>query len=97
MLAEFLRADVAFIRKHDRVADASVLVAEYPPREFIPDPDPLAVVPFDSDPVFATLRDLKEPFVLRQSAAPEDYNERVKDGSGVGDWSGAAVPLLKAT
>ena len=94
-LAEFLHADVAFIRKHDRVADASVLVAEYPAREFIPDPDPLAVVPFNSDPVFAALRDLKEPFVLRQSAAPEDYSERVKEGSGIADWSGAAVPLLK--
>jgi len=95
VLAEFLRADVAFIRKHDRLANASVLVAEYPPRDFIPDPDPLAVVAFDSDPVFATLRDLKEPFVLRQSAAPEDYSERVMEGSGIADWSGAAVPLLK--
>ncbi len=94
-LAEFLRADVAFIRKNDRIADTSVLVAEYPPRDFIPDPDPLAVVSFGSDPVFERLRDLKEPFVLRQSAAPDDYNERVADGSGVTDWSGAVVPLLK--
>jgi diguanylate cyclase (GGDEF)-like protein len=95
VLAEFLRADVAFIRKNDRVADASILVAEYPPRDVIPDPDPLAVVPFDSDPVFGRLRDLTEPFVLRQSAAPDDYSERVKDGAGIADWSGAVVPLMK--
>jgi len=94
-LAQFLRADVAFIRKNDRVADASVLVAEYPVREIVPDPDPLAVVPFDSDPIFAALRDLKEPLIVRKSQAPENYNDRIEAGSGIADFSGAAVPLLK--
>jgi len=95
VLAEFLRADVAFIRKNDPVQDASILVAEYPSRDFKPDPDPLAVVPFDSDPIFAALRDLKEPLLVRTSENPDEYNERVKDGSGVAEFSGAAVPLLK--
>ncbi|MGH9047421.1 MAG: putative bifunctional diguanylate cyclase/phosphodiesterase [Acidimicrobiales bacterium] len=94
-LAEFLRADVAFIRKNDRGADASVLVAEYPPRDTIPDPDPLAVVPFDSDPIFAALRDLKEPLLVRKSESPDEYNDRVKDGSGIADFSGVAMPILK--
>ncbi|HLJ06978.1 MAG TPA: EAL domain-containing protein, partial [Acidimicrobiia bacterium] len=95
VLAEFLRADVAFIRKNDLVAEASVMVAEYPPRAHKPDPDPLAVVPFDSDPIFAALRDLKEPLIVRASENPDEYNERVKEGSGVAEFSGAAVPLLK--
>src|SRR5579875_1660562 len=95
VLAEFLRADTAFIRRNDLVADVSILVAEYPPRPDKPDPDPLAVVPFDSDPVFAALRDLKEPLVARTSENPEEYNERVKDASGVTEFSGVAVPLLK--
>src|ERR1700728_334698 len=94
VLAQFLNADTAFIRKNDRVANASVLVAEYPPRE-VPDPDPLAVVPFDSDPIFAALRDLKEPLVVRQSQSPDEYKERVKDGGGIADFSGVGVPLLK--
>ncbi|MGH8997468.1 MAG: putative bifunctional diguanylate cyclase/phosphodiesterase, partial [Acidimicrobiales bacterium] len=94
-LAQFLRADVAFIRKNDRLADASILVAEYPVREIVPDPDPLAVVPFDSDPIFAALRDLKEPLVDRKSRTPDDYNDRIEAGSGIADFSGAAVPILK--
>jgi diguanylate cyclase (GGDEF)-like protein len=95
VLAEFLHADTAFIRKNDLLADVSILVAEYPPRLNKPDPDPLAVVSFDSDPVFAALRDLKEPLVARTSESPEEYNQRVKAGSGVAEFSGVAVPLLK--
>ncbi len=95
VLAEFLRADAAFIRRNDLAANVSVLVAEYPPRAFKPDPDPLAVVPFDSDPIFAALRDLKEPLIVRTSENPDEYNERVKEGSGVAEFSGAAMPLLK--
>ncbi|MGH9044875.1 MAG: putative bifunctional diguanylate cyclase/phosphodiesterase [Acidimicrobiales bacterium] len=94
-LADFLHADAAFIRKHDRAQNASILVANYPPRDFIPDPDPLAVVPFDSDPVFAALKDLKKPFVSRKSKIADEYSDRVKVQAGIADFSGAAVPLLK--
>jgi diguanylate cyclase (GGDEF)-like protein len=93
-VAEFLDADVAFLRRNDHMAGLSLLVAEYPKREVIPDPDPLAAFPFDSDPMFAQAKDLKEPFIIRESDANEDYNGRVKDGSAVGEFSGAVVPLV---
>jgi len=93
-LAEFIHADVAFYRRNDRAADVSVLVAEYPKRTEIPDPDPLAIVPFDADPVFAALRDLKEPMVSGSTRTPTSYNRRVNEASGVGDFTGAAVPLI---
>lgn len=43
-LATFLHADAAFLRTNDHEAGNSVLVAEYPPREHVPDPDPLGGV-----------------------------------------------------
>jgi len=95
MLAEFLHADTAFLRRNDHPAGLSYLVAEYPARENVPDPDPLGAVPFDADPIFAATRDLKEPLVVRQSQSPDDYNDRIEQGSGIGEWSGAAVPLLQ--
>jgi len=93
-LAEFLGADAAFLRRNDNDAQTSVLVAEYPKRTNVADPDPLGVVPFDSDPLFAALRDLKEPIVSKSTQMPPAYSERVAEASGAPEVSGAAVPLL---
>ncbi len=96
VLAEFLGADVAFLRRNDHSRGLSILEAEWPPRE-IPDPDPLGEVPFDSDPVFAALRNLRAPFYLTGEAdAGDEYLDRVEKGSGVQLVGGAAVPLLLA-
>ena len=40
--------DASFLRRHDNDVRAWVLVAEWPPRTDVPDPDPLAVVHFTS-------------------------------------------------
>ena len=72
----------------------SVLVSEYPVRENIPTPDPLGEVPFDADPIFARLKDLRGPFLSEVTEPPEDYLERVEAASGIADVDGAAVPLL---
>ena len=46
--------DVSFLRHNDHDIRATKLVAEWPVRPDIPDPDPLGVVYFaDADPVFA--------------------------------------------
>ena len=97
VLAEFLDADVAFLRHNDHQRGLSVLVAEWPPRE-IPDPDPLGEVPFSADPVFEALKDLTAPFYLTPDSQPDtldDYLQRVERGSGVPLVAGAAVPLLR--
>jgi diguanylate cyclase (GGDEF)-like protein len=93
-LATFLHADAAFLRTNDHEAGNSVLVAEYPPREHVPDPDPLGVVPFGADPLFAALKELKGPLVSNASRMPETYAERVEQASGEPQVSGAAVPLV---
>ncbi len=96
VLAEFLGADVAFLRRNDHQRGLSVLEAEWPPRENIPHPDPLGEVPFDADPVFAATRDLRTPYLA--GADEDDYLDRVEKGSpsNVQLVGGACVPLLLA-
>lgn len=96
VLTEFFEVDVSFLRRTDFVRESSILVAEWPPREKIPDPDPLGEVPFGTDPMFDATRDLKEPFTVRPELSPDTYQERVKQGSGVGEVSLAIVPLIHA-
>jgi diguanylate cyclase (GGDEF)-like protein len=93
VLAEFLGADVAFLRRNDHVRGMSVLEAEWPYRE-VPDPDPLGEVAFDADPIFMMTRDLKGPYLAGLSGDAEEYLERVEAGSGAALVDGAAVPLL---
>ena len=93
-LCEFIEADTTFIRRNDHQRGLSVLEAEWPIRENIPDPDPLGEVPFDSDPVFMALKDLRRPFMPEVNETPDDYLSRVESGSGVSLVAGGAVPLL---
>jgi len=95
VLAEFLGADVAFLRRNDHSRGLSILEAEWPPRE-TPDPDPLGEVPFDSDPVFAASKTLREPYLAGVTDTPDDYLGRVEKATGVPVVGGAAVPLLLA-
>ena len=95
VLAEFLGADVAFLRRNDHSRGLSILEAEWPPRE-TPDPDPLGEVPFDSDPVFAATKTLRKPYLAGVTDTPDDYLDRVEKATGVPVVGGAAVPLLLA-
>ncbi|WP_127781906.1 EAL domain-containing protein [Rhodococcus sp. X156] len=95
-LVEYLDVDVCFLRRNDEELDATVLVAEWPPRTNVPTPDPLAVVFFrDADPIFAAAKHATEVKIVRPHA--DDYQRRVKDGSGVDQTSMAAVPLLSGS
>ena len=96
VLAEFLGADVAFLRRNEHQLGMSVLVAEWPPRENVPNPDPLGVVPFDADPVFAATKNLRQPYIPGTTYQPDDYKDRVNKGSGAERVGGACVPLLLA-
>lgn len=92
-LAEFLGADVAFVRSNDHERGLSILVSEWPVRVDVPDPDPLGEVAFDSDPIFMAMKDLRGPY-LPGVDDPEDYFSRVERATGVEEVGGAAVPLL---
>lgn len=59
-LVSHFHVDFGFLRHNDHTIHATVLIAEWPGRESIPDPDPLRVVYFaDADPVFAVAENLK--------------------------------------
>lgn len=94
VLAEFLDSDVAFLRRNDHARGVSILEAEWPQRENIPDPDPLGEVRFDSDPIFMATKDLREPYLPGLEDTTENYMNRVEEGSGETLIAGAAVPLL---
>lgn len=94
-LVAFFDVDVSFLRRNDHTIRASVLVAEWPVRPGIPDPDPLAVVYFtDADPVFAMAEHQKEPVVFRPEPATDDYQRTINEGRQVAATSMACVPLL---
>ena len=93
-LAEFLRADVAFIRRNDLPRGLSILEAEWPVRDDKPDPDPLGEVAFDVDPIFMATRDLRAPYLTALDDATDDYKERTKLADQPTPASGAGVPLL---
>ena len=94
VLAEFLGADVAFLRRNDLNRELSVMEAEWPVRDNIPVPDPLGEVAFDSDPIFMATRELRVPYFPGTPEAPEEYWERVEKGSGETMVAGGVVPLL---
>ena len=99
-LASFTSADVAFLRRNDLEREMSVLEAEWPVRENVPEPDPLGEVRFDSDPVFMTTRDLRTPYLMGLPDVTDEYLERINDAAGdlypddLVPVGGAAVPLL---
>lgn len=92
-LVSDLGVDFSFLRHNDHSIHATVLVAEWPPRNA--DPDPIGVVYFaDADSVFAKAENLKVPEVVRPEAANADYQSNIDEGTGWGAVSLAAVPLL---
>ena len=94
-LGEFLHSDVALMRRNDLVRGLSIMVAEWPLRENVPDPDPLGEVPFDADPIFAATRDLKGPYLTGKADDVEDeYKQHISGTTGATPAAGAAVPLL---
>lgn len=94
-LVEYFSVDVSFLRRNDHTIHASVLVAEWPVRPGIPDPDPLGVVYFrDADPVFALAEHQKEAVVFRPEPATDDYQKKINEGRQIPETSMACVPLL---
>ncbi len=94
-LVAYFDVDVSFLRYNDHGIRASRLVAEWPPRPDVPDPDPLGVVYFaDADPVFAECEHARKPMVFRPEPATDDYQRRIEEGRQIPTTSMAATPLV---
>src|ERR1700729_4615067 len=62
--------DFGFLRHNDHTIGATVLVALWPPRPFVPDPDPIGGVYFaEAAPVFARADNHIAPGVVRADPA----------------------------
>lgn len=93
LLVESFDVDFSFLRYNDHSIRASILIAEWPVRPGVPDPDPLGVVYFaDADPVFAESEHGKKPQVFRPD--DEDYQKRIEEGRNIPQTSMAAAPLV---
>ncbi len=94
-LVEYFDVDFSYVRHTDRERRATVLIAEWPHRQNVPDPDPLGVIYFESaDPVFRALENATEPLVARPTPQFADYQETVRRASGIAGVTSAAVPLV---
>ena len=94
-LADYFGLDVCFLRHNDHAIRATLLVAEWPVRQYKPDPDPIGVVYFEhADPVFAMAEHLREPMVFRPEPATDEYQRRIEEGTSVPATSLACVPLV---
>jgi diguanylate cyclase (GGDEF)-like protein len=93
-LVEVFGLDHSFVRYNDHQIRASVLVAEWPQRTGVPDPDPIGVVYFaDADPVFALAEHAKGPTVFRPEPDIDDYQKLIEDSGGFVSTL-ACVPML---
>lgn len=73
-LVEHFDVDAGFLRYTDHEIGATRLVAEWPARSDIPDPDPLVLAHFtDSDPVFALAEHGMQPKVLHRHAGAHPF------------------------
>jgi diguanylate cyclase (GGDEF)-like protein len=94
-LVEQFDLDASFLRHHDHDIRASMLVAEWPPRVDVPDPDPMAVVQFSSaDPVLAQCEHGRKPFVIRPDQASRSFYRWVVGAKQESLPSVAAAPLV---
>ncbi len=93
VLVEYFDVDVSFLRYNDHSIRASILIAEWPARPDVPDPDPLKIVYYkDADPVFAVAEHIKVPTVFRPDNP--DYQKRIEEGRNMPQTSMAAAPLV---
>jgi diguanylate cyclase len=94
-LVSHFAVDFGFLRHNDHAIHATVLIAEWPVRQNVPDPDPIGVVYFtDADSIFAMAENLKEADVVRPEAANDEYQRLVEEGRAIPQTSLACVPLL---
>ncbi len=96
-LVEQFDVDASFLRHHDHEIRASVLVAEWPPRLDVADPDPQAVVHFTSaDPVLAQCEHGRKPVVIRTDQNNRCFQRWMAWPKQMASPSVAAAPLISS-
>ncbi|MCI9888460.1 EAL domain-containing protein [Micrococcales bacterium 31B] len=102
VVGKFFAVDSCFLRYNDFDLGLTRLVAISPPRDFVPSPDPLYEIPFDSDDAFSLVHDFKD--VLLVPSDPQAFDGRYAKLQALGyaatrfeTCSLVAVPMLSGT
>ena len=99
-LLRFFGVDHTCLRYTDHDIRASIMIAEAPPRDVIPDPDPLSVIYFSEDKVFARSEFATDVLIGRPSELSDfdtaEYQEKVAEAAKgyTKDWD---VPAEEVT
>jgi diguanylate cyclase (GGDEF)-like protein len=94
-LVEHFDVDAGFLGYNDHEIGATRLVAEWPARSDVPDPDPPVLGCFtDSDTVFALAEHDMQTKVLRWQAGTDDCRSRVEKAHLLPNTSMVVAPLI---
>jgi diguanylate cyclase len=94
-LVEQFDVDASFLRHHDHDVHASVLVAEWPRRTDVPDPDPIAVAQLDiAESVLTQCEHDRKPVVTRPDQPDRWLRRWLSPTAAAASPSVAAAPLV---
>ncbi len=94
-LVSHFGVDLSFLRYNDHAIRASKLIAEWPIRPDVHDPDPVALVFFaDADPALAASEHARKPMVFRPDATADDHRRWGQEEGVTTAISLAAAPLI---
>ncbi|MFD6401803.1 putative bifunctional diguanylate cyclase/phosphodiesterase [Nocardia sp. NPDC060249] len=94
-LVDYFDVEFAYLRNTVREQRQTVLIAEWPRRPYVPDPDPLRVINFaDADSLFLASENAVEPIIVSRGDEYPDYQEMIRQTTGMPSMVTACVPLV---
>ncbi|MGW6123930.1 putative bifunctional diguanylate cyclase/phosphodiesterase [Nocardia sp. NPDC055165] len=94
-LVDYFDVEFAYLRHTVREQRQTVLIAEWPRRPYVPDPDPLHVIDFaEADSLFLASENAVEPIIVSRGDEYPDYQEMIRQTTGMPSMVTACVPLV---
>ncbi|PKV79686.1 diguanylate cyclase/phosphodiesterase with GAF sensor [Nocardia fluminea] len=94
-LVDYFDVEFAYLRHTVREQRQTVLIAEWPRRPYVPDPDPLRVIDFAAaDSLFQASENAVEPIIVSRGDEYPDYQEMIRQTTGMPSMVTACVPLV---
>lgn len=94
-LVDYFDVEFAYLRHTVRELRQTVLIAEWPRRPYVPEPDPLRVIEFaEADSLFLASENAVEPILVSRGDEYPDYQEMIRQSTGMPSMVTACVPLV---
>lgn len=92
-LVDYFDVEFAYLRHTVRELRQTVLIAEWPRRPYVPEPDPLRVIEFaEADSLFLASENAVEPILVSRGDEYPDYQEMIRQSTGMPSMVTACVP-----